>query len=270
MFSRESGSDEPAISGFVLENFDTIGSAPISARKVLPDDGGDDPTLPSDVAPDEIKTIVSDAVQAQQQFQSDSEGAALEREARIELQKQTGEAFRDDDDGVGPTLDDQDASANADMDVDDSAARVAPTEAVNPAYAVTSPPTKMPRTGVASEARKFFTGSVMFSDSSDLGDSTVEERHPPPPKARPASATSYSASDSWISESGSASARARARAKKRARARERMVEMGSDPRLALIVRGPDHPVRTLALLRLRTMLVMLGSHLSCAGVISPH
>ena len=75
------------------------------------------------------------------------------------------------------------------MDVDDSAASVAPTEAVNPAYAMTSPPTKVPRAGVASEARKFFTGSVMFSATSDLAESTVEEHPPPPPKARPASAT---------------------------------------------------------------------------------
>ena len=113
MCNVQSGSDESAVSGFALENFDPIGSAPISAHKILPDDGGDDPTIPSDVAPDEITSIVSDAVHAQQHFQSDSEGATLAREVRIELQKQTGEAFPDDD----PTLDDQDASANTDMDL---------------------------------------------------------------------------------------------------------------------------------------------------------
>ena len=94
MSNVQSGSDESATSGFALENFDPIGSAPISAQKILPDDGGDDPTVPSDVAPDEIASIVTDAVQVQQRFQSDSEGATLEREARIQLQKQTGEAFR--------------------------------------------------------------------------------------------------------------------------------------------------------------------------------
>ena len=38
------------------------------------------------------------------------------------------------------------------------------------------PPTKLPRTGTASEPRKFFTGSVMFSDSSDLAESTIGDK----------------------------------------------------------------------------------------------
>ena len=76
------------------------------------------------------------------------------------------------------------------MDVDDSAKSVALSEAVNPACAMNPPPTKLPRTGAASEARRFFTGSVMFSDTSDLAESTTGEHpRPPPPKPRPASAT---------------------------------------------------------------------------------
>ena len=58
------------MTGFALENFDPIGSAPISAHKILPDDGGDDPTVPSDVAPDEVASIVTDTVQVQQQLRS--------------------------------------------------------------------------------------------------------------------------------------------------------------------------------------------------------
>ena len=189
MSSVQSGSEDSAASGFTLENCDPIGSAPLSAHKILPDNGGDDPAVPSDVALDEIVSVVDETVRAQKQYQSDSEGATLEREARIELQKQTGEAFPDEDDGVGSTLDDQDASADAAMDVDDSATSVAPTEAVNPAYAMDPPPTKLPRTGTASGARKFFTGSALFCDTSDLAGSTTGEPHPPPPKPRPASTT---------------------------------------------------------------------------------
>ena len=136
MSSVQSGSEDSAASGFALENLDPIGSAPLSAHKILPEDGGDDPTVPSDVALDEIVSILGETVRTQEQHQSDSEGATLDREARIELQRQTGEAFPDEDDGVGPTLDDQDANADAAMDVDDSATSVAPTEAVNPAYAM--------------------------------------------------------------------------------------------------------------------------------------
>ena len=128
MSSVQSGSEDSAASGLALENLDTIGSAPLSAHKILPEDGGDDPTVPSDVARDEIVSIIGETVRTQEQYQSDSEGATLDREARIELQKQTGEAFPDEDDGAGPTLDDQDANADAAMDVDDSATSVAPTE----------------------------------------------------------------------------------------------------------------------------------------------
>ena len=70
-------------------------------------------------------------------------------------------------------MDDQDANTDANMDVDDSATSVALTEAVNPAYAMNPPPSKLQRTGVASEARRFLTGSVMFSDTSDLAESTA-------------------------------------------------------------------------------------------------
>ena len=62
-------------------------------------------------------------------------------------------------------MDDQDANTDANMDVDDSATSVAPTEAVNPAYAMNPPPTKLPRTGAASEARKFFTANSLQAPS---------------------------------------------------------------------------------------------------------
>ena len=113
MSSVQLGSEDSAASGFALENCDSIGTAPLSAHKILPDDGGDDPTVPSYVTPDEIVSVVDETVRTQERYQSDSEGATLEREARIELLRQTGEAFPDEDDGVGPTLDDQDANAEA-------------------------------------------------------------------------------------------------------------------------------------------------------------
>ena len=173
--------------------------APISDRRILPDDGGDDPTIPCDVALSEVESDVADAVKEQQHFQSEVEGATLEREARIELQNQTGEAFPSGDDDVGPALDDSDASGQANMDVDDSATSVAPTsvaptEAVNPAYVLNPPPTKLPRTGSASAARKLFFGPVMHSDSSTLSDSAPGDDTPvthvsPPQKARPTGAT---------------------------------------------------------------------------------
>ena len=90
MSSVQSGSEDSAASGFALEDCDPIGTAPLSAHKILPDDGGDDPTVPSDVALDEIVSVVDATVRTQEQYQSDSEGATLEREARIELQKQRG------------------------------------------------------------------------------------------------------------------------------------------------------------------------------------
>ena len=74
--------------------------------------------------------------------------------------------------GVGTASGVPDAAAA--MDVDDAATSVAPTEAVNPGYS------KVPRTGGASEARKFFTGSVMRSDTSDLSDTVVDDPLPPP------------------------------------------------------------------------------------------
>ena len=124
-------------------------------------------------------------MQTQESINSESEGATLERRARIELQRQTGELFPDDEQGIGPTLDTTDPNASVGMDVDDSATSAAPTEAANPGYAMNPPPTKVPRTGSASEARKFFTGSIMNSETSDLSESAYEERIPPPPKARP-------------------------------------------------------------------------------------
>ena len=57
------------------------------------------------------------------------------------------------------------------MHVDDSATSIAPSEAVNPGYAMNPPPAKVPRTGGASEARRFFTDSVVRSDISDLSES---------------------------------------------------------------------------------------------------
>ena len=91
----------------------------------------------------------------------------IEREAQIELQKETGELFPTDDigdldatasgDDVGLPPTSMESHASVGMDVDDSATSVAPTEAANPGYSMSPPPTKVPRTGAAPEARKFFT-----------------------------------------------------------------------------------------------------------------
>ena len=62
--------------------------------------------------------------------------------------------------------------------------------------------------------------------------------------------------------------RARAGARARTRAKERMVETDGELRTDLTVRErPDQPLRRLAFLRLRTMMMMmmLGSHLSCGN-----
>ena len=169
--SLDSGAEEPGIIACEPEGYDPIGSAPISVHKILPSEGGDDPTTFSDLSPDEIHSILVNALHAQENVNTASDDAMLQREAQIELQKDTGEPFSTDD------MHDPDAASSGDdvhlpptstepntpaaREVDDSATSVAPTEAVNPAYPMSPPPTKVPRAGTASEARKFFTGSVI-------------------------------------------------------------------------------------------------------------
>ena len=135
------------------------------------------PTIPFDLFLDEVQSLLLNAMHAQENVNTAFDSAVLQREAQIELQKETSEPFPTDD------IHDPDAAASRDdvhlpptstephtpaaTDVDDSATSVAPTEAVNPGYSMSPPPAKVPRTGTASEARKFLTGSVMKSDTSD-------------------------------------------------------------------------------------------------------
>ena len=124
------GACEPA-------SYDPIGTAPISAisaHKTLPDNGGDDPTIPSDLSPTEIDDILVNALHTEENMNVASDSAMLQREAQIELHKATGEPFPPED------VHDPDASASGDgvnlpptvpaaIDVDDAATSVAPTEA---------------------------------------------------------------------------------------------------------------------------------------------
>ena len=95
------GTARPASGGVEPDALDPVGSAPFSEHGILPNDGGDDPTIPSDLSPTEVNEILLNAMHAQEVVNVASETALLEREA---------------------------------MDVDDAATSVAPTEAVNPGY----------------------------------------------------------------------------------------------------------------------------------------
>ena len=125
----DSGTARPGRGACEPENYDPTGSAPISAHKVLPSDGGDAPTIPSDLSPAEIDEIFVNALHAKENMNAASD-SALQREAQIELQKATGELFPTED------LHDPDAAASGDvidlpptstpnapaaMDVDDAA-----------------------------------------------------------------------------------------------------------------------------------------------------
>ena len=106
--SIDSGVEEPDITACGPESFDPIGSAPIPVRKILPSDGGDDPTIPSDHSPDEVHSLLLNAMHAQENVNTASDNAVLQREAQIELQKEAGEPFPTDDNH------DPDAAASGD------------------------------------------------------------------------------------------------------------------------------------------------------------
>ena len=63
--------------------YDSIGTAPISAHKILPDDGWDDPTIPSDLSPKEVDEILVNALHTMENANTASEANLLQREAQI-------------------------------------------------------------------------------------------------------------------------------------------------------------------------------------------
>ena len=135
--SLDSGAEEPGITTCARESYE---------HKTLPNEGGDDPTIPSDLSPAEVHSLLLNAMHAQEKVNTASDHAMLQSEAQIEFQKETGEPFPADD------INDPAAAASGDdvhlppmsmephtpaaMDVDDSATSVALTEAVNPGYSV--------------------------------------------------------------------------------------------------------------------------------------